>query len=217
MPITMQELDSSRYHNSSKNWWKYDPKWVVLNEITKPETVLDVGCSYGDFGIQLKSKGCAVDGVEIYEPAFKEATKVLDSVFKLDMDSPETIRNGISKCYSLITFMDVLEHCKDPETVLRLYKSKLIDGGRVYISLPNVVNIRERLLFLLGNFDYQEYGVLDKTHLRFYTKKSALALMKLVFSEVRLIESTPRYNFLKKVVRFWPEMFALQFVIEGKC
>ena len=212
----MQDMYLSRYYTSSKNWWKYDPKWVVLNEVTKPETVLDVGCSYGDFGLRLKERGCIVDGVEIYEPAFAEATKVLNRVYKLNMDFPETIASGIENRYSLITFLDVLEHCKDPESVLRAYKDKLAEEGRVCISLPNVVNIRERFLFLFGNFNYQEYGVLDKTHLRFFTKNTAISLMSSVFTEVRLIGYTPRYNFLRKFVKFWPEMFALQFIIEGK-
>ena len=212
----MQQNNSPRYFNSSKNWWKYDPKWIVLNEITKLDFVLDVGCSYGDFGLKLKEKGCLVDGVEINKNAYIEAVKVLDSVYILDMDYPETVTYGITKKYSVISFLDVLEHSKNPEAVLRAYKNKLVDGGKVYVSLPNVLNIRERILFLFGKFDYQDYGVLDKTHLRFYTKKTALALLSSVFSEVRLIGYTPRYNFLKKFVFLWPEMFALQFVIEGR-
>ena len=212
----METLDSNRYLNSSKNWWKYDPKWAVLDAITKQEVVLDVGCSYGDFGIKLIEKGCSVDGVEIYDPAYNQAAEVLRNVYRLDMDYPELIKDGLKKEYSVITFMDVLEHCKDPEFVLRAYKEKLIEGGKVFISIPNVLNIRERLSFLFGKFDYQEYGVLDKTHLRFYTKKTALMLMKKVFRNVNLIECTPRYNFLKPFVRFWPEMFSLQFVIEGR-
>lgn len=212
----MQDAALDRYRYSSKNWWVYDPKWAVVNVIEKPETVLDVGCSYGDFGKKLKEIGCAVDGVEIYEPAFIEAQKVLDKVYQLDMDSPEMVTQGIQKQYSIITFMDVLEHSKNPEIVLRTYKDKLTGDGRVYVSLPNVVNVRERISLFFGNFDYQEYGVFDKTHLRFFTKKTAIELMSSVFSEVRLIECTPRYNFLKMVVKFWPEMFALQFVIEGK-
>lgn len=212
----MEEATADRYRYSSKNWWTYDPKWVVVNEINTPETVLDVGCSYGDFGLKLREKNCSVDGVEIYPPAFTEAKKVLVNVYRLDMDLPDEIEKNIDKKYSVITFMDVLEHSKDPESVLRAYKEKLIDNGRVYVSLPNVVNIRERFSILLGNFDYQEYGVFDRTHLRFFTKKSAIRLLSSVFSEVRLVECTPRYNFLRGIVKFWPEMFALQFVLEGK-
>ena len=167
----MQNLNLNRYYRSSKNWWKYDPKWIVLNVIEKSETVLDVGCSYGDFGVKLKESNCTVDGVEVYGPAYAEAVKLLDKVYNLDLDHPETISLGITKNYSLITFMDVLEHCKDPEAVLHAYKEKLVKNGRICVSLPNIVNIRERIRFLMGNFDYTEYGVLDKTHLRFYTKK----------------------------------------------
>lgn len=212
----MQSSATDRYRYSSKNWWIFDPKWVVVNEIKKPETVLDVGCSYGDFGEKLKKKNCLVDGVEIYEPAFIEASRVLDNVYKLDMDYPDDVAKSICRKYSVITFMDVLEHSKNPELVLRAYKEKLEIDGRVFVSLPNVVNIRERISIFFGNFDYQDYGVFDRTHLRFFTKKSACDLMSSVFSEVRLVGCTPRYNFLKGLVRLWPEMFALQFVLEGK-
>lgn len=212
----MEEISVDRYRYSSKNWWVYDPKWVVLNEISAPEAVLDVGCSYGDFGRKLKEMGCSVDGVEIYFPAYIEAQKVLGNVYQLDMDQTDDIAKNIEKKYSVITFMDVLEHSKNPENVLRAYKDKLTSDGKVYVSLPNVVNVRERMSILMGNFDYQEYGVFDRTHLRFFTKKSAIELMHSVFSEVRIVECTPRYNFLKSVVRFWPEMLALQFVLEGK-
>lgn len=212
----MQNKTSDRYRDSSKMWWVYDPKWVVLGVIKKPEAVLDVGCSYGDFGRKLKEKNCTVDGVEIYEPALIEAKKVLDNVYQLDMDKPDTVSTNIERKYSVITFLDVLEHSKNPEVVLRAYKEKLINGGRVYVSLPNIVNIKERISILFGNFDYKEYGVMDKTHLRFFTKKTAIELMSAVFSEVKLVECTPRYNFLRGVVKLWPEMFALQFVLEGR-
>lgn len=212
----MQNETLDRYRNSSKNWWVYDPKLAVLGLIENPESVLDVGCSYGDFGRALKEKNCTVDGVEIYEPALKEARSVLGNVYQLDMDRPETVSDNIEKKYSVITFMDVLEHSKNPEAVLRAYKEKLANGGRVYVSLPNIVNVRERISILFGNFNYREYGVMDKTHLRFFTKKTALELMLAVFSEVKLVECTPRYNFLRGIVRLWPEMFALQFVLEGR-
>jgi 2-polyprenyl-3-methyl-5-hydroxy-6-metoxy-1,4-benzoquinol methylase len=212
----MQDKTLDRYRNSSKSWWIYDPKYSVLSKIIDPESVLDVGCSYGDFGRALKGKNCTVDGVEIYEPAVKEAKLILDEVFQLDMDRPELVGAVINKKYSVITFMDVLEHSKDPAAVLRAYREKLSEGGRIYVSVPNIVNIRDRFSILFGNFNYKEYGVMDKTHLRFFTKKTANELMLTVFSNVELIDCTPRYNFLKKIVRFWPEMFALQFVFEGK-
>lgn len=212
----MQDKTSDRYRNSSKSWWIYDPKYSVLSQIIDPESVLDVGCSYGDFGRALKDKNCTVDGVEIYEPAVREAKLILDDVFQLDMDRPELVGAAINKKYTVITFMDVLEHSKDPAAVLQAYREKLSEGGRVYVSVPNIVNIRDRFSILFGNFNYKEYGVMDKTHLRFYTKKTANELMLTVFANVKLVDCTPRYNFLKKIVRFWPEMFALQFVFEGR-
>ena len=206
----------NRYKNSSKNWWKFDPKWLALNRVVKVETVLDVGCSYGDFGAKLIDKGCSVDGIEIYEPAFLEAQKILGKVYKIDLDSISDIESQIPKTYSLITFMDVLEHCKDPELVLIAFRDKLLDRGRLIVSLPNVLNINQRFQFLCGNFTYEEYGVLDRTHLRFYTMKTALQLIRSVYSDVRIVGYTPCNRYLNKFVKFWPALLALQFVIEAK-
>lgn len=207
---------NNRYFNSSKNWWIYDPKWSVINAISENEKVLDVGCSYGDFGVQLKKKNCTVDGIEIYEPAILEAQELLDNIYRVDLNNPGSINELITKKYSAITFMDVLEHCIDPVEVLRAFKNKLTDNGRIYVSVPNIVNLKDRLSILLGNFNYEEYGVMDKTHLRFFTKKTAVEMVSSVFADVKIINNTPRYDFLHNIVDFWPEMFALQFVIEGR-
>ena len=178
--------------------------------------MLDVGCSYGDFGRRLKSKNCNVDGVEIYEDAIKEARSILDNVYELDLNNPATANELITKQYSVITFMDVLEHCNNPVAVLAAFKEKLTDNGRMYISLPNIVNIKDRLSIFAGNFNYREYGVLDKTHLRFFTKKTAIELVSSILTDVMIVKCTPLYNCLHPIVDFWPEMFALQFVIEGR-
>lgn len=209
------ENNDYRYYNSSKNWDKNDPKWSVLNSINDNETVLDVGCSYGDFGFLLKKKNCQVDGVELYEPAILEAQKVLDNIYPLNLNDLDSI-NKITKNYSVITFMDVLEHCIEPEKVLESFKSKLSPDGRVYISVPNIANFRERWAMVRGNFDYEKYGVMDVTHVRFFTKETALKLVASSFSHTKIIKCTPRHRYLNRIVGWWPEMFAMQFVIEGR-
>lgn len=207
-----QEL---RYYDSSKNWDKFDPKWAVLGAIHTGENVLDVGCSYGDLGSQLKNKKCAVDGVEMYEPAIKEAQKVLDNVYPMNLNDMATM-NNITKKYSVITFMDVLEHCIEPAKVLEGFKSKLSSDGRVYVSVPNIANFRERWAMMMGRFNYEKYGVMDETHVRFFTKETALKLVESSFKHAKIIKATPRHRYLNRIVHWWPEMFAMQFVIEGK-
>ncbi len=210
-------MDTSnyRYYDSSKNWDRNDPKWSVLNAIDENETVLDVGCSYGDFGVQLKMKNCKVDGVELYGPAIIEAQKVLDHIYPLNLNKINSI-GKIDKNYSVITFMDVLEHCIEPANVLESFKSKLTAQGRVYVSVPNIANFRERWAIMRGHFDYAKYGVMDETHVRFFTKETALKLVGSSFAQTKIIKYTPRHRYLARIVSWWPEMFAMQFVIEGR-
>lgn len=206
-------MDNLRYFASSKKWWKFDPKYIVLNKVAN-KNVLDVGCSYGDLGEKLKERNCKVDGVELYQPAVLEAKKVLNFVYEIDINNPDQVKT-ISNSYDVITFMDVLEHVVDPRKTLVEFSRHLDTSGIVIASIPNVLNVKERFNFLFGRFEYEDYGVLDKTHLRFYTVSSAIDLFQTVFKSVRVIGYTPRFNFLKPFVRLWPEMFALQIVLEG--
>ena len=205
-----------RYLNSSKNWWKYDPKWIAFNEVLKNEYVLDVGCSYGDFGKKLKEKGCSVDGVEIDPIAAAAAREYLDHVDSFDIDQSPVVSSMLEKDYDTITYMDVLEHCKNPDLVISEFNKYLAKDGRIIVSVPNIVNVKERFLILFGRFNYEEYGVMDRTHLRFYTRASSYLLIKRHFENVRFIGYTPRFNSLNRLVNIWPTLFALQFVIEGK-
>ena len=207
--------DADRYLEFSKKWDPNDPKHKVLTYIKNGESVLDVGCSYGSFGKRLIETGCECDGVENYKPAIDVAKTILETVHQIDLNDTQGL-GRITKQYDAITFLDVLEHCIDPNKVISTLKKNLKSDGRVYVSLPNIVNFIDRWHILCGRFDYQEYGVMDKTHLRFFTKKTAIQLVRNNFSYVRCVAYTPRHPVLKPIVKFWPTLFAMQFIIEGK-
>lgn len=218
--------DQLRYYKSSKKWWKYDPKHSVLPFINKYEKVLDVGCSYGDFGAALIQKGCEVDGVEVYGPAIEQAQKILNHVYILDLNNINLADNTIKSCYDVITFMDVLEHFVEPALVIQYFKKFLNVNGRIYVSLPNVANIQTRFSLLCGNWNYEDYGVMDRTHLRFFTRKTALELVMTRFKNAKIIAKTPILDILVPrraltwasplFIKLMPSLFTLQFVIEGK-
>ena len=75
-------------------------------------------------------------------------------------------------------FLDVLEHMKCPERLLQATKGVLEEDGQVIVSLPNIANITVRLMLLFGRFSYTERGILDRTHLRFFTRKSAREMLR---------------------------------------
>jgi len=134
--------------------------------------IMDVGCGNGAFAAIVKQKNQAeVWGIELMEEEAKIAETVLDKVFvgpceQFIQDLPEGY-------FDVIYFNDVLEHLADPYTVLDILKSKLAKGGVVISSIPNVRFYRTfaKVVFL-KDWKYDEFGIMDKTHLRFFTGKS---------------------------------------------
>lgn len=144
--------------------WMYDH--------IKPNGVfLDFGCSTGYFGSLVKQgKGCQVYGVEISDD-IKEARKVLDGVYSFDLDGewPEEV---YERKYDHLFYGDVLEHLKNPGVALEKSKKLLKKGGTIFVSVPNIAHMSIRLELLQGNFEYESTGILDNTHLQYFTLDS---------------------------------------------
>lgn len=134
--------------------------------------VLDVGCHTGGFGVTLKEeRGCEVWGVEPDPGAAAIAETFLDRVFV----GPYSCDLGIPDAsFDLVVFNDVLEHLSEPWDVLRTVKRHLKPSGTVVVSLPNLLH-QSNLLHMLRDrdFRYEPTGIRDRTHLRFFTAKSA--------------------------------------------
>lgn len=133
--------------------------------------VLDVGCSSGNFGEALiKYKKCIVDGIEPDKDDSISAAKKLRRVStKFVEDALKTDLN--EEKYDAIVFLDVIEHLYNPVSTLRSLKKNLKPNGIVVFSIPNMAHISVRLMLLKGDFEYANTGLLDNTHLHFYTKK----------------------------------------------
>jgi len=130
--------------------------------------VLDVGCGAGILGECLKKEGIKwVTGVELNKEAADEARKKLDLVLNLDIENPD--RELTYDEFDCIVFADVLEHLKNPHAILRKYWKYLKDDGYVVASIPNMQNYEIIGLLANGKFPYQKSGLLDETHLRFFT------------------------------------------------
>lgn len=140
-------------------------------DVAEGSTVLDIGCSTGYYGAYIKKhKHSKVYGVEISDDR-KEAAKVLDGVYSFDLDgdwSPELAERK----YDVIFMGDVIEHLKDPTEALRKAKELLSPNGRIFVSTPNVAHLSIRLELLGGNFEYEKMGILDSTHLKYFTHRS---------------------------------------------
>jgi 2-polyprenyl-3-methyl-5-hydroxy-6-metoxy-1,4-benzoquinol methylase len=138
----------------------------------KVSRLLDVGCGAGAFGAMMKEKrGCEAWGVEAVERVAAHAMRRLDRVFSTPIE--EALPKLEGQAFDLITFLDVLEHTVEPGQVLAGVKPLLAKGGLVLASLPNLRYWDTfRSLVWRGEFSYADFGILDRTHLRFYTQKS---------------------------------------------
>jgi len=143
------------------------------------DTILDIGCGRGVFAEQLIAKGCHVTGVDILPPA--QVSPALDSYIQADLlhDGMEGVVNRLgSKKFDRILLLDVIEHLPDPARIVRDCLKLLEPGGQLIISVPNVANISIRLMLMLGQFNYMERGILDRTHLRFFTRRTIRELLE---------------------------------------
>jgi 2-polyprenyl-3-methyl-5-hydroxy-6-metoxy-1,4-benzoquinol methylase len=140
--------------------------------------VLDVGCGEGWFAEELAEAGNKVVGIDILaEP--KRACS-LDAYYQADLDaglgdSVKAALNG--QQFDRVLLQDVLEHLRFPENLLTDCRPLVRPSGLLLVSVPNVANITVRLSLLLGRFNYQQRGILDKTHVRFFTRKTARKLL----------------------------------------
>jgi 2-polyprenyl-3-methyl-5-hydroxy-6-metoxy-1,4-benzoquinol methylase len=144
---------------------------LVFEAIVSGSHVLDVGCDTGRFGEVLrKQKKCTVDGIEPCTHAAQFASNRLDKVFVQPVENERSFEKF--KNYDTILFLDVLEHLVDPWSVLEGAKKSLKPGGSIYVVVPNIAHISIVRRLVLGSFEYQKYGTMDKTHLRWFTRKS---------------------------------------------
>ena len=161
-----------------------------LNFIGVGKSVLEFGCSTGYFSEALQKKGCIVVGVEINPIAAKLAEDFCVQVIVADLDVGDIEERVKGMKFDVISFGDVLEHLKDPWQVLRDVRSLLKPSGYVVASIPNIAHGAIRLDLLKGNFNYSDSGLLDKTHLRFFTRKTVYELFAKSGYSVESIDTT---------------------------
>ena len=142
------------------------------------KSVLEVGCATGYFTKALVDRGCKVVGLELDPEAAKLAESFAERVVVGDADTRDIWEDIDDETFDVITFGDVLEHLKDPLSVLRVAKRKLKPTGFIVTSLPNVAHGDVRLSLLHGEFHYRELGLLDRTHLRFFTLETIHEMMR---------------------------------------
>ena len=137
--------------------------------------ILDLGCGAGNLGKAIKQRqSCLVHGIELSRGASEIAAQNIDHIWtdNLNRFNPAFLKQK----YDTLIFADILEHLISPWTVLKKFSSVLTNDGTIIASVPNVAHpwILENLK--KGLFRYEPAGILDITHLRFFTKTSVFQM-----------------------------------------
>lgn len=177
------------------------------------QRVLDVGCASGRLGNEVKKFGNYVVGVEISPVAAEEARKVLAQVFAFDIEKPWP---DIGGQFDLVILPEILEHVFDPLDILLEANKFLKPDGSLIITTPNFMTWTNRLRFLFGDFKYQEQGMFDFGHIRWFT----YSYLKEVLQKTGFQITDERHIIfpgkLTSLLKRWPGVFAFQFIVKAR-
>jgi methionine biosynthesis protein MetW len=194
-----------------------DSHRAIVEAVPRGARVLDVGCASGHLAVALVAeRACTVVGLEVDAAAAAEARTRGIEVREADVEREGLDAHG----FDAVVFGDVLEHLRDPAGVLRQARAAPL----AVVSLPNIAHWTARRALLRGRFPQEDFGLFDRTHVRFFTRATAHALAREAGFDItaeRLtgaplpLESHARA--LRRVrdplVRRFPELLALQFVL----
>ena len=193
--------------------------------------LLDVGCAEGELSVSFLNAGWAVDAVE---PDERDANVALQRGINVFVGSLADAAGSFADEYDCIVAADVLEHMADPLHAVGSLRDMLSRDGRLVVSLPNIAHLAIRAQLASGRFDYQDRGPLDRTHLRFFTRRTAIELLTSAGLRIDRVEVCPAplellepalrghqvpdglHTLHHRLARLWPGGLAYQFVIVAR-
>lgn len=202
----------------------YRTHMQALDRLRPGERVLEVGCSSGALTERIRAKGCTVVGIEVRPEAAAKARAFCEEVLVGDVERMPLPWPPAS--FDVILLLDVLEHLVDPVPATRRFLPFLKPDGRVLVALPNVAHWQVRFRLLAGRFRYEDSGILDRTHLHFYTRKTAAELLVrsgLEILEEDVVPDVPLLRFKRhlekanyRVARLVPGLLSTEFVFVAR-
>lgn len=191
-----------------------------LDLIPRKSSVLDIGCATGFIGNYLKKhKNCKITGVELGKNEAKIAKNRINKLIVGNIEDEQTIYK-IKEKYDIVFASSVIEHLKDPLGALKTWKKFIKKEGFLIVTTSNIAHWSIRLKLLRGNFNYEDYGILDNTHLRFYTIKTFKKLVRDSGYNIDYFSIDPVSGGFPKLCKilsiFFPNIFAYQMLIVAK-
>jgi 2-polyprenyl-3-methyl-5-hydroxy-6-metoxy-1,4-benzoquinol methylase len=196
---------------------------TVLHATSPGDRVLECGVSSGYFAALLVRAGLRVDGHELDAEAGERARKVCDRVWVGDLNTFDP--DELDGTYDVLLFGDTLEHLPDPAAVLRGLRTHLADDGALILSIPNIANWAIRLGLLAGRFDYTDRGIMDRTHLRFYTRRTLIEMLDdagfrvdqmIVTAPVPMVKSARMGRLAFRIANLRPTFFGHGFIVTAR-
>jgi 2-polyprenyl-3-methyl-5-hydroxy-6-metoxy-1,4-benzoquinol methylase len=222
------EPSSIPYLDKPNKWSSHSQIVFYLASLQPGTNVLDIGTATGTIGRLGRNLGLRLTGVEPNPDWADQARPYYEAV---EIGTIETCPEQFLRENQVIILADVLEHMPNPEQSLKYLMDLQSAATRLVISVPNIANIYIRLSLLMGKLDYTEQGILDKTHLRFFTRKTILQMLAKLNLKVENIWPTPIplekvspffensipgrliYHLLKIATDIFPTLLGYQFVI----
>lgn len=200
---------------------------LIRRHARRGGTLVDLGASTGALGAAVRDHFSRTTGFEFETACMADLRASFDRVLVADLEKLNSLPRGVDA----VVLADVIEHLRDAPALLRLVRDSLVPGGKMFLSVPNIANITVRFGLLFGVFEYRDRGILDNTHLRFYTLRTIRREIEAAGFRViavrgssvpiRLIigSFTPELllrigeRFLTLLTRIWKSLFAYQIIL----
>lgn len=191
----------------------------VVRMVGKNKRVLEIGCASGSQTKPLNQQfGCEVTGIEISPEAAEEARPYCKRLLVGDIERMDLNTELGDSRFDVITFGDVLEHLRDPKGILEKVRRFIDVDGYVLISVPNIAHASVVFELMNGRFDYRPIGLLDDTHIHFFTKRTLVRMVEdasYLVAELNRIEIRPESTEFKTTATTQKQIDALNFVLQN--
>jgi 2-polyprenyl-3-methyl-5-hydroxy-6-metoxy-1,4-benzoquinol methylase len=218
------------YHDKPSVWSSHSIIAAHLNAFPTQGKVLDVGAASGTLARMCQNKTLRLFGVEPNPDWAQMASPLYEKMWICSISELDV---SLLSGYDVVVLGDILEHLPFPEMILQKLVKHQVAGARFIISVPNIANLWIRLNLLLGRFDYTDRGIMDRTHLRFFTRKTFVQMLnssglEIVSMQVtpiplelvsRLFRTLPGRLFhavLAQITTWLPSLLGYQFVVEAR-
>lgn len=218
------------YHDKPSAWSSHSLIATHLNSLPTQSKVLDVGAASGTLARMCQNKNLRLFGIEPNPDWAQIASPLYEKVWICSISDidPELLRG-----FDVVVLGDILEHLSDPQAVLQKLVESQSPNSLFLISIPNIANLWVRLHLLLGHFEYADRGILDRTHLRFFTRKTLITMVKSTGLDIISIQTTPiplelisrlfetfpgrwLHAALARLTSWLPTLLGYQFVVQAR-